>query len=502
MAEKQSNIIEQEKSKADSALMEALPAVEAAAEALNNIKREDLQELKAFNNPPVHVKIVCQMCTTLRPTGEKLDDSWSDSRKMLANPKLLDLLKEYPKDSITEKMYKTCKKILKENKKHDITVENMATKSKAGKGLLVWVLALLRYSEIAKNVEPLRNKVKEMQMAQAKTEAELFELNHVLQQLKNELNELQISYSDAKNELFDLQQQAVQMEKRLTSASTLIEGLRGERTRWGEDIKKLARSKDNIVGDSLLAAAFLSYTGAFTAEYRRYIIYETLLKDLRKLEISISNDFKIESLLSTEEVVQKWNASGLPSDEHSVQNGILTTEGSRFPLCIDPQQQALTWIKNMFKDDQLTVKSLNDSDFMKHLELSIQFGNPFLFENIGEEIDPILNPILDKNVSTENGQKFVRIGDKTIDWDDNFRLYFTTKLTNPSYTPEIMGKINLINYCVTMDGLNEQLLNTVVSFERPVSFFAMRKCVDLKFCSNLTLEHSFECFSLSMIKGS
>ena len=365
----------------------------------------------------------------------------------------------------------------------------MATKSKAGKGLLVWVLALLRYSEIAKNVEPLRNKVKEMQLAQAKTEAELFEFNQILQQLKNELSELQISYSDAKNELSDLQQQALQMEKRLTSASTLIEGLRGERTRWGNDIEKLASSKDNIIGDSLLAAAFLSYTGAFTADYRRCIIYETLLKDLRKQEISTSNDFNIESLLSTEEVVQKWNANGLPLDEHSVQNGILTTEGSRFPLCIDPQQQAVTWIKNMF-NDQLTVKSLNDSDFMKHLELSIQFGNPFLFENIGEEIDPILNPILEKNVSTENGQKIIRIGDKTIDWDDNFRLYFTTKLTNPSYTPEIMGKINLINYCVTMDGLSEQLLNTVVSFERPVSFFVSRKHLGKnvffgRFCSNL-----------------
>ena len=53
-AVKQSKIIEEEKNKADSALMEALPAIEAAAEALNNIRREDLQELKAFNNPPIH----------------------------------------------------------------------------------------------------------------------------------------------------------------------------------------------------------------------------------------------------------------------------------------------------------------------------------------------------------------------------------------------------------------------------------------------------------------
>ena len=67
--------------KADSTLLEALPAVEAATESLSMIKREDLQELKAFNNPPIQVKIVCQMCTILRPTGEKLDDSWVDAKR-------------------------------------------------------------------------------------------------------------------------------------------------------------------------------------------------------------------------------------------------------------------------------------------------------------------------------------------------------------------------------------------------------------------------------------
>jgi dynein heavy chain len=34
---------------------------------------------------------------------------------------------------------------------------------------------------------------------------------------------------------------------------------------------------------------------------------------------------------------------------------------------------------------------------MKHLELAIQFGNPFLFENIDEELDPLLDPVLEKN---------------------------------------------------------------------------------------------------------
>ena len=54
-----------------------------------------------------------------------------------------------------------------------------------------------------------------------------------------------------------------------------------------------------------------------------------------------------------------------------------------------------------------------------------------------------------------------------IEWDENFRLFFTTKLANPHYSPEIMGKTMIINYGVTMDGLANQLLNVVVANERP-----------------------------------
>ena len=57
-------------------------------------------------------------------------------------------------------------------------------------------------------------------------------------------------------------------------------------------------------------------------------------------------------------------------------------------------------------------------------------------------------------------------GDKTIEWDENFRLFFTTKLANPHYSPEVMGKTMIINYGVNMDGLTNQLLNVVVTNER------------------------------------
>ena len=67
----------------------------------------------------------------------------------------------------------------------------------------------------------------------------------------------------------------------------------------------------------------------------------------------------------------------------------------------------------------------------------------------------------------ESGQKLIKLGDKSVAWDDSFRLFFTTKLGNPHYSPEAMAKTMLINYSVTRDGLANQLLNVVVGHERP-----------------------------------
>ena len=384
---------------------------------------------------------------------------------MLGNSKLIDLLKEYPKDKITEKMYKSCKRILKENEKYDISVENMATKSQSGTGLLIWVLAILNYYEASKNVEPLQIKVEDMQQAQSKTKIELGQLKDLLKQLDDELVQLRSRHREASNELSILQMQASKMEKRLATASTFIEGLVGERARWTKEIKILNSTRSLLVSDCLLAAGFISYMGPFTAQYRQELMVSSLRTDLNDRQISTSENFKVQNMFLNETDVQKWSSDGLPPDEHSIQNGILTMKATdRFPLCIDPQQQASSWLKNTFKGQQLIVKALYDREFMKHLELCIEFGNAFLFENVGEEIDPILTPILEKKITTIDSEKLSRLEKKHC---ESFKLFQCTKLRNPIYPPYIMGKVTLVNYCINKDGLCEQLRNTVVSHERP-----------------------------------
>lgn len=62
----------------------------------------------------------------------------------------------------------------------------------------------------------------------------------------------------------------------------------------------------------------------------------------------------------------------------------------------------------------LQVKTFNDSDFLKILEMAIQYGFPFLFENVDEYLDPTIDTVLEKNVVVTNGRAMVKLGDKEV----------------------------------------------------------------------------------------
>lgn len=84
----------------------------------------------------------------------------------------------------------------------------------------------------------------------------------------------------------------------------------------------------------------------------------------------------------------------LPLVSYSVDNAIIVKSANRWPLMIDPQGQANKWIKNMEKVNKLEVIKFSDPNYVRSLENCLQFGNPCLLENIGEELDPILDSIL------------------------------------------------------------------------------------------------------------
>ena len=112
------------------------------------------------------------------------------------------------------------------------------------------------------------------------------------------------------------------------------------------------------------------------------------------LDIPVTEGMTITNVLADAFEIRQWNVDGLPRDTTSTENAILVTRARRWPLMIDPQDQANRWIRNREAKNGLKVIKLTDSGFLRTLENAVRLGMPVLLEELEEHLDPALEPIL------------------------------------------------------------------------------------------------------------
>ncbi|KAK4874901.1 hypothetical protein RN001_014261 [Aquatica leii] len=458
----------------ESDLAEAIPALQAAVEALDTLKPADVTLVKSMKNPPYGVKLVMEAVCVMKGSkpdrkpdpgsGKMVEDYWGPSVKLLADMKFLDSLKTYDKDNINPAIMKRIRDRYIPDR--DFDPANIRNVSTACEGLCKWVRALEVYDRVIKIVAPKKER---LNAAEAELAVQMETLNLKRAQLKEVTDKLQAlndEFAAETKKKKDLEDLIELCSQKLIRAEQLIGGLGGEKTRWSEAAEYLAGLLGNVIGDVLLSAGVVAYLGAFTVDYRNAVISEWN-SHAKIIGVPCADKFSLVSTLGEPVIIRAWNIAGLPVDNFSIENGIIATKARRWPLMIDPQGQANKWIKNMEKHNKLQMIKLTDSNYVRVMENAITFGSPVILENIQQDIDAVLDPVLTKNIFKQSGVYYIKLGDNVLEYSFDFRFYITTQLRNPHYLPELAVKVTLLNFMITPQGLQDQLLGIVVARERP-----------------------------------
>ncbi|XP_034174982.2 dynein heavy chain at 36C [Osmia lignaria lignaria] len=456
----------------DADLQDVMPILNAANDALNTLTPQDIQIVRSMKRPPAGVRLVMEAVCILKdvkpekvstPEGT-VDDYWKASLRLLSDMKFLESLLLYDKDNISEKIMTRIRTTILTNPNFD--PERVRHVSTACEGLCRWVFALSEYDQVAKIVAPKKQALAKAEADYSVAMAQLNLKRRQLQEVRDRLAKLEELLQERRIEYQAMNDEVKDCEEKLRRAKELIGGLGGEYTRWSDTARELGERYHILTGDILIGSGIVAYLGVFTSQYRQQQIGDWV-KICTDLNVFCTQDYQLTQVLGDPVLIRSWNIFGLPTDLFSIDNGIIVTNSRRWPLMIDPQGQANKWVKNMEKDNSVNVIRLIQSDYMRILENAVQFGQPVLLENVGEELDAALESLLMKQTFRAGGAVCIKIGDSIIEYSDHFRFYITTKLRNPHYLPEVAVKVTLLNFMITPIGLEDQLLGIVVAKERP-----------------------------------
>ncbi|KAJ4294876.1 dynein heavy chain [Collariella sp. IMI 366227] len=442
-------------------LARAEPAVEEAKASVSSIKRQHLTEVRSMGAPPPGVRLALDSVCTL--IGHKVRE-WKEIQAVVRRDDFIASIINFN----NERQMTRALRIKMRNEflaNPEFTLEKVSRASKACGPLVQWVEAQVNYAEILDRVGPLREEVGLLEEQALQTKANAKAVEQTISTLESSIATYKTEYASLISETQAIKAEMSRVQFKVDRSVKLLDSLSSERTRWEEGSKSFETQISTLVGDVLVAAAFLAYSGLYDQTFRKSMM-EDWLHQLHLSGIQFKQHNPVTEYLSTADERLGWQENTLPVDDLCTENAIVLKRFNRYPLIIDPSGRVTEFLQRECKDRRLTVTSFLDDSFTKQLESSLRFGNPILIQD-AEHLDPVLNHVLNKEYQKTGGRVLIQLGKQQIDFSPSFKLYLSTRDPSATFAPDICSRTTFVNFTVTQSSLQTQSLAEVLKSERP-----------------------------------
>lgn len=442
-------------------LARAEPAVEEAKASVSNIKRQHLTEVRSMNTPPQGVRLALESVCKL--IGHKVTD-WKQIQAVVRRDDFIASIVNFDNE---KQMTKPLRLKMRNDflSNPEFTYEKVNHASRACGPLVQWVEAQVNYAEILDRVGPLRNEVAELEEKALQTKAEAKAVQQAIANLEARIGTYKVEYKELVRQTENIKDEMYRVQTKVDRSVKLLDSLSSERVRWEEGSKSFETQISTLVGDVLIAAAFLAYSGLYDQTFRKSMM-EDWVHQLHLSGIQFKPHNTVTEYLSTADERLGWQQNMLPVDDLCTENAIILKRFNRYPLIIDPSGRVTEFLQRECKERKLTVASFLDAGFTKALESCLRFGNPILIQD-AERLDPIVNHVLNKEYQKTGGRVLIQLGKQQIDFSPAFKIYLSTRDPSATFAPDVCSRTTFVNFTVTQSSLQTQSLAQALKSERP-----------------------------------
>ncbi|KAJ2950704.1 hypothetical protein O0L34_g8964 [Tuta absoluta] len=431
------------------------PIIAAARAAVGDIKSESLSEVRSLRAPPDVVRDVLE--GVLRLMGIA-DTSWHSMKNFLSKRGVKEDIRCLDASQISPEAVQSVQKLL-ERRGGSFEQATAKRASAACAPLAAWVKANLAYADALARVQPLQQQQRQLHKNLKDAEAQLEALSSGLATVDERVAALKDQLGQHTRDAAAIELKLSNAKKTIEAARSLLDQLAHEYSAWEIDLENISKEISELTLRSLLAAAYIVYLPDVTEpQAKEYINKWSSLIGFE------DSTFTVINFLSTTEKQLKWDADGLPLDKTAIKNAILIDqilEAQKCgftPLIIDPDGDAIGWLKNSLADVQSDFVSQHSDKLHTAVQYAVRLGRVLVVTEV-DAIHDCWSALLSGLPVTTTGAASP-VASRLL-------LYSRDTTLHTRLPPNYAARLSILHFTARLDGLTDQLVHYALQQQNP-----------------------------------